>query len=59
MYLTIRAFPGGSDGKDSTCSAGEMGSIPESPRSPGAEKGLLREPSKEYLLKMPQLPDGF
>ena len=28
-------FPGGSDGKDSACNAGELGSIPGSGRSPG------------------------
>ena len=30
-------FPGGSDGKESACNAGDMGSIPESGRSPGRE----------------------
>ena len=28
-------FPGGSDGKESTCNAGELGSIPGLVRSPG------------------------
>ena len=28
-------FPGGSDGKESACNAGDPGSIPESGRSPG------------------------
>ena len=28
-------FPGGSDGKESTCNAGDLGSIPGSGRSPG------------------------
>ena len=28
-------FPGGSDGKQSACSAGDLGSIPESGRFPG------------------------
>ena len=28
-------FPGGSDGKESTCVAGDQGLIPESGRSPG------------------------
>ena len=31
--------PGGSDGKESTCSEGDLGSIPELGRSPGEEKG--------------------
>ena len=32
-------FPEGSDGKESTCSAGDPGSIPGSGRSPGEENG--------------------
>ena len=28
-------IPGGSDGKESTCNAGDLGSIPELGRSPG------------------------
>jgi len=35
--FTPRGIPGGSDGKESACNAGELGSIPESGRSP--EKG--------------------
>ena len=32
-------FPGGSDGKESTCNAGDLGSIPGSGRSPGEGHG--------------------
>ena len=32
-------FPGGSDGKESTCSAGDLCSIPGSGRSPGEGNG--------------------
>ena len=32
-------FPGGSAGKESTCNAGDLGSIPGLGRSPGEEKG--------------------
>ena len=32
-------FPGGSDGKDSACSAGDLGSIPGLGRSPGRGHG--------------------
>ena len=32
-------FPGGSDGKESACNAGDLGSIPGSGRSPGEENG--------------------
>ena len=34
-------FPGGSDGKESTCKAGDPGSIPGSGRSPGEGNGIL------------------
>ena len=33
--IIFRAFPGGSEGKESACSAGDLGSTPESGRSPG------------------------
>ena len=32
-------FPGGSDGKESACSVGDLGSIPGSGRSPGEGNG--------------------
>ena len=32
-------YPGGSDGKQSACNAGDLGSIPELGRSPGGEHG--------------------
>ena len=32
-------FPGGSDGKESTCKAGDLGSIPGLRRCPGEGKG--------------------
>ena len=32
-------FPGGSDGKESTCNSGDLGSITESERSPGEGNG--------------------
>ena len=32
-------FPGGSDGKESACNAGDRGSIPGLGRSPGEENG--------------------
>ena len=34
-------FPGGSAGKESTCSVGELGSIPGLGRSPGEGNGYL------------------
>ena len=32
-------FPGGSDGKESACNAGDLGSVPGLGRSPGEENG--------------------
>ena len=32
-------FPGGSDDKESTCNAGELGTVPGSGRSPGEGNG--------------------
>ena len=38
-YCLYSGFPGGSDGKASTCNAGDLGSIPGSGRSPGERNG--------------------
>ena len=35
MCVYIHGLPSGSDGKESACSAGDLGSIPGSERSPG------------------------
>ena len=37
--LHVYSFPGGSVGKESACTAGDLGSIPSSERSPGARYG--------------------
>ena len=37
MYRLIWGFPGGSDGKDSVCNVGDLGSIPGLGRSPGGD----------------------
>ena len=34
-YLTIRGFPDGSEGEESACNAGDLGSIPGLGRSSG------------------------
>ena len=39
--ISMTGFPGGSDGKESACSAGDQGSIPGSRRSPGEGNGNL------------------
>ena len=38
-HLGFLSFPGGSDGKESTCNAGDLGSIPGLGRSPGEGNG--------------------
>ena len=39
LPLPFSGFPGGSAGKESTCNAGHLGSIPGLGRSPGEGKG--------------------
>ena len=39
ISLKHRGFPSGSDGKESACSAGDLGLIPGLGRSPGEGKG--------------------
>ena len=37
--MKVLGFPGGSDGKESTCNAGDLGLIPELGRFPGEGNG--------------------
>ena len=39
MNLSFIGFPGGSDGKESACNVGDLGSFPQSERSPGGGHG--------------------
>ena len=39
VTITTLGFPGGSDSKESSCNAGDLGSIPELGRSPGEGHG--------------------
>ena len=39
MIYTNKGFPGGSNGKESACNAGDAGLIPELGRSPGEGNG--------------------
>ena len=39
IHSTLRGFPSGSDGKESACNAGDLGSIPRLGRFPGEENG--------------------
>ena len=45
-----RGFPGGSDGKESTCNEGDMGLIPRLGRSPGGGHG---NPFQDSCLENP------
>ena len=36
---TVKGFPGGSEGRESACNAGDPGSIPGAGRSPGGGHG--------------------
>ena len=50
MSVYIHGLPSGSDGKESACSAGDLGSIPGSERSPG---GGLDNPLQYSCLDIP------
>ena len=39
LFVSLKGFPGGSDGKESACNAGDLGLIPGLGRSPGREHG--------------------
>ena len=39
MFALLKGFPGGSDGKESACNVGDLGSIPGLGRSPGEGNG--------------------
>ena len=41
FHMTSLDFPGGSDRKESACSAGDLGSVPGWGRFPGGEHGNL------------------
>ena len=43
IIYTCKDFPGGSDGKESSCNAGDLGSIPGLGRSPGEGNGYPRQ----------------
>ena len=55
MWQTLEVFPFGSAGKESTCKAGDLGSIPGLGRFPGEGKGYPlqysgRENSMDYTV---------
>ena len=55
-----RGFPGGSDGKESVCKAGDLGSIPGFGRSPGEGNGYpLRYSCLENAMDIPGGPQSI
>ena len=38
-FSKVKGFPGGSDGKESICNAGDLGSLPGLGRCPGGRHG--------------------
>jgi len=50
FFGILYGFPGGSDGKESACTAGDLGSIPGLGRSPGEGNG---NPLQYSCLKNP------
>ena len=51
--LISKGFPGGSDGKASTCNAGNLGSMPGSGRSPGEGNVDLKDFLGGPVVKIP------
>ena len=52
LHEEVKGFPGGSDGKESACNAGDLDSIPGSGRSPGGRHGYsLQYCCLENLMK--------
>ena len=54
-----QGFPGGSDGKESACNAGDPGSIPGSGRSPGEGKGYPLLEILAWKISRPEKPGGL
>ena len=52
-------FPGSSVGKESTCSAGDLGSIPGSGRSPGEGSGKPFQYMLAWKIPWTEKPGGL
>ena len=58
MYEQEKGFPGGSDGEESACSAGGLGSVPGSGRS--LEKEMATQSSIfSWIIPWTEEPDGL
>ena len=59
LFYTLKwAFPGGSDGKESACNAGDLGSIPGLGRSPGEGIGYPLQYSSILAWRIPRAVHG-
>ena len=56
--ITFVVFPGGSDGKESACNAGDLGLIPGSGRCPGEGNGNPLQ-SLAWRIQWTEEPDGL
>ena len=52
-------FPGGSDGKESACNAGDLGSIPGLGRSPGEGNGATHSSILAWKIPWTEEPGGL
>ena len=52
--LFTKGFPGGSDGKEFACNAGDPGSIPGTGRSPGEGNGRMATHYSILAWRIPQ-----
>ena len=55
VYRHAKIFPGGSDGEESACNVGGLGSIPELGRYPGEGKGYPLQYSNQGHKESAQL----
>ena len=53
LLLSAKGFPGGSDGKESACNAGDLGLTPGLGRSPGESNGLPSTHSSILVWRIP------
>ena len=55
----LSGFPGGSDGKESTCNVEDSGSIPGSGRSPVEGNGNPLQPTVAWRITWTEAPRGL
>ena len=58
-YPVNQGFPGGSEGKESACNAGDAGLIPGSGRSPGEGNGYTHSSILAWRIQWTEEPGGL